>query len=143
MRFRFFFVDWILKTEKPMVLEKLSASAVGFLANSLKNSKGGTQAADEMTVAIWEWIRPIFLKEVEGDAALEMLKAQPEDSEARASVQQTLVQYLQQHPQRASELKDLMQQAKSKYPERMGDVHNYGSVEKQVNNPNVQGDLNM
>jgi hypothetical protein len=46
-----------------MVLETLIASAAGYIIKGLKDSKGGKQAQDETSVAIWNWIRPLFLED--------------------------------------------------------------------------------
>lgn len=46
-----------------MVLETLIASAAGYILKGIQESKGGKQAAEETSVAIWEWIRPIFLED--------------------------------------------------------------------------------
>lgn len=126
-----------------MVLETLIGSTVGYLVSSIKKSKGGKQAGDEMSVAIWEWIRPIFLKEVDDKEALKKLEEQPDKEENKQAVAQSLQSYLQQHPEQVAELEILVTKAKAKYPERMGDIYNFGNVGKQVNNPIIKGDLNM
>ena len=46
-----------------MVFETLITSAAGYIIKGLQESKGGKQAAEESSVAIWEWIRPIILKD--------------------------------------------------------------------------------
>lgn len=126
-----------------MVLESLVGAAIGYLANAAKKSEGGKKASDEMTAAIWEWIGPIFLKDDKKAGELKKLEEQPDDEENKKAASQTLKNYLEQHPEKATQLKALMDDAKAKYPERMGDVYNLGNVEKQVNNPIIKGDLNM
>ena len=46
-----------------MVLETLIASAAGYIIKDIKDSKGGKQAQDELSVGIWNWIRPLFLED--------------------------------------------------------------------------------
>jgi hypothetical protein len=46
-----------------MLLETLIASAAGYIVKGIQESKAGKTAADELSVAIWEWIRPVFLKD--------------------------------------------------------------------------------
>lgn len=39
------------------------AAAASYIINEIKNSKGGKKASDEMSIAIWDWVKPVFLKE--------------------------------------------------------------------------------
>ena len=41
------------------------AGAAGYIVNEIKKSKGAKQATDELSTGIWEWMRPIFLKDDE------------------------------------------------------------------------------
>lgn len=41
------------------------AAAAGYIINEIKNSKGLKQAKDELSTAIWEWVRPVFLEDDE------------------------------------------------------------------------------
>ena len=41
------------------------AAAAGYVVNEIKKSKGAQQASDELSTAIWEWMRPLFLKDDE------------------------------------------------------------------------------
>lgn len=64
-----------------MVLETLIASAAGYILKGIQESKAGKQAAEETSVAIWQWIRPIFLEDdskmLEKIEKTEPEKAQP------------------------------------------------------------------
>jgi hypothetical protein len=126
-----------------MILETMAISAITYLGHSLLDSKGAKAAKDEATSALWSWVRPIFLKDEEKQQALQQFEAEPAKAEHQQAMIQTTQQHLQAHPEQAEQLEVLLERAQAAHPERMGDVINFGNVEKQVNNPIIKGDFNM
>jgi len=60
-----------------MILESaVIAAAAGYVVSAIKGSKGSTQAADEVSTGIWNWIRPIFIEE--DKKLVEKLEENPE-----------------------------------------------------------------
>ncbi|GEM_PF-2533858 len=123
-----------------MVIETLVTSFVGYLVGSIKKSKGATQAGDELSEAIWKWIRPIFLKD---DKPLQALQANPDAEATQKEVAVHVAAHLTQNPTEVPALETLLQQLQASSEKPVGSVYNFGKVEKQVNNPNIHGDLNM
>lgn len=59
-----------------MITTAMITAAATYAVNEIKNSKGGQQAADELSTGIWGWIRPIFLKDEK--KLVEKLEENPE-----------------------------------------------------------------
>ena len=97
-----------------MVLETLIGSAIGYLVSSVKKSKGGAQAADEMSTAIWDWIRPLFLKDEKEDEALMDLKADPDDQDNQDAVAIKLKKYLKKNPEAQTVLETIIRELQEK-----------------------------
>ena len=51
------------KTNNMILTGPMIAAAAGYIVNEIKKSKGAKQATDELSTGIWEWVRPIFLKD--------------------------------------------------------------------------------
>lgn len=90
---------------KQYMIQALTSGALGYLVSAIKKSKGGQQAGDELSTAIWEWIRPIFLKD---DEPLEDLKKEPDSSTNQHDVGIKIQKYLEKNPDALSPLKDLL-----------------------------------
>jgi len=84
-----------------MIPETLIASAVGYLVSNIKSSKTGKQAGEEMSCAIWDWVRPIFLKD---DEPLTDLQSNPDDSDNQTEVGLKIKKHLKKHPDAQREL---------------------------------------
>lgn len=111
---------------------------VGSALTAMASSEGGKTAGKEMSSAVWKAIRPIFLKddEEEGKKEVAIVEAAPASPEAQALVKEKLMKHLAESPEVVQQLQQILQQG-------TGGVHNYGTVEKQVNNPTIEGDFHM
>jgi len=89
-----------------MILEKLASSALGYLVTAILKSKGGQQAADETSVALWDWVSPIFLKD---DEAIEDLKKEPNDKDNQQEVALKIKKHLKKNPESENGLKALLE----------------------------------
>lgn len=118
-----------------MLLEGLAGTLIG----SLSKTEGAKQASKEMSVAIWEWIRPLFLKEVDEEQkeVVATFEAEPDKKENQEKVKALLVEYLKQHAKEANELKTRMNHGNP------GSVINNAPVGKQIINPIVGGNIQM
>ncbi|MDX1940178.1 MAG: hypothetical protein SFU99_06470 [Saprospiraceae bacterium] len=123
-----------------MVIETLVTTFLGYLVGNIKKSKGAEQAGDELSTALWKWIRPIFLKDEE---PLKALQANPDDTANQKEVAVKIEQHLNKNPEALSQFEVLVKQLEASGEKPVGNVYNFGTVEKQVNNPTIQGDLNM
>lgn len=92
-----------------MAIETLSATAIGYLLSSIKNSKGATQASDELTSSIWEFIRPIFLKD---DEPIEDLKKDPESKLNQTIVSSKIQKFLEKNPNEIKNLEEILTKLK-------------------------------
>jgi hypothetical protein len=111
---------------------------IGSALTALASSDGAKTAGKEMSSAVWQSIRPLFLKDDDADGKKELavIEAAPASPEAQAIVKEKLTKHLAESPEVVKQLQQVLQQG-------TGGVHNYGIVEKQVNNPNISGDFNM
>lgn len=123
-----------------MVIPTLATAAAGYIVKSLTDSEGAKTAGKELSTALWQWVRPLFLKDAP-DVVAKVETATPADVptaekalaealQAKAANDPAFAQTLQQHL-------NGIQNAGA------GAVFNFGNVEKQVNNPTIQGDFNM
>jgi len=112
---------------------------IGGALTAIASSDGAKTAGKEMSSAVWQAVRPLFLKddEAEGKKELAIVEAAPASPEAQALVKEKLTKHLATSPEAVKQLQQILQQG-------AGGVHNYGTVEKQVNNPIIEkGDFNM
>ncbi|MDX1942520.1 MAG: hypothetical protein SFU99_18290 [Saprospiraceae bacterium] len=123
-----------------MVIETLVTTFLGYLVGNIKKSKGATQAGDELSTAIWKWVRPIFLKD---DEPLKDLQANPDAETNQKEVAVKIEKHLAKNPTEVPALEALLQQLAASGEKPQGNVYNFGNVEKQVNNPTIQGDFHM
>ena len=128
-----------------MVIETMVGAALGYLVKSIKESKGAEKAADEMSTAVWEWIRPIFLTDDKEDEALTDLKNEPDDADNQKMVEAMMKKYLKKNPEKAAALEAALkaEEAQTGFSPGSVNIINQGKVGKQVNNSTIQGDLNM
>lgn len=59
-------------------METAILTLLGYLGGHISNSKGTSNAKNELSTAIWEWIRPLFLKD---DSAVKDFKEEPQDED--------------------------------------------------------------
>lgn len=97
-----------------MIIETLIGTTVGYLASSIKKSKGSEHAVDEMSTAIWEWIRPLFLKEEKEDEALIDLKSNPDDQDNQDAVAIKIKKYLKKNPDAQTGLEAIIKDLQDK-----------------------------
>jgi hypothetical protein len=112
---------------------------IGGALTALASSEGAKTAGKEMSSSVWQAVRPLFLKDDEeaGKKELAVVEAAPASPEAQALVKEKLTKHLAASPEVVQQLQQILQQG-------TGGVHNYGNVEKQVNNPIIsKGDFNM
>ena len=88
-------------------------SLLGYFINIIKGSKGMANASDEMSLAIWNWMRPIFLKDDIESKPLVDLKADPENDLNIQSAMIEIQKYLRENPNKESELINLLEQLKT------------------------------
>jgi hypothetical protein len=92
-------------------MEALSLAALGYVIKSIKNSKGGKQATDDLSSAIWNWIRPVFViddKEIVAD-----FEDDPDDQDIQTEFQLKLKRKIKKEPDFAEKLSQLVEQAQS------------------------------
>lgn len=85
------------------------STTLGYLVSAIKKSKGGQQASDELSTAIWEWVRPIFLKD---DEPLEDLKKDPDNPINQQDVGTKIQKYLAKNPDAQASLEALLEKLK-------------------------------
>ena len=87
-----------------MILEigTLAATVVGYIIGGVKNSKGAEKASEEVSVAIWKWIRPIFLKKDED--LVEEIETNPDDKNMHTEIQNKIERLAKKDPEFAQEL---------------------------------------
>jgi hypothetical protein len=94
-----------------MIPETLIASAVGYLVSSIKNNKTGQQAGEEISTAIWEWVRPIFLKD---DEPLTDLQSDPDNPDNQTEVSLKIKKHLKKNPDAQTTLETIVKELKDK-----------------------------
>ena len=88
-----------------MALETIIATTVGYLVSSIKKSKGGKQAGEELSTAIWQWVRPLFLKD---DEPLTDLQSNPDDKDNQTQVGLKIKKHLQKNPAEQPQLEAIL-----------------------------------
>lgn len=131
-----------------MVLEGLVAGAIGYVAKSLASSEGAKTASKEMSTAIWEWIRPLFLKEVEEEEnqtkVIEQFEAAPEKTEHQKPIVAVVTKHLSEHPDKIKELQNLLLKAERKEENRIGEFLDFGEIKNFVYKPVInEGGFHM
>lgn len=121
-------------------MEALIGTFLGYLISNIKKSKGAQKAGDELSTAIWDWVHPIFLKD---EKPLKDLQDNPDAEGNQKEVAIKVKEHLANHPAEVSQLETLLQRLQASDEKPAGNVYNFGNVEKQVNNPNIQGNFNM
>lgn len=89
-----------------MPISTLIPAALGYLVSAIKKSKGGQEASDELSSAIWEWVRPIFLKD---DEPLEDLKKDPDNPVNQQDVGTKIQKHLDKNPEAQTSLEALLE----------------------------------
>jgi len=84
----------------------LATAAVTYLVTSIKNSKGGEKATDEFSSAVWNWIRPIFIKD---DSPVNDLKENPDSQDNQDEIKLKIKKHLEKNPSGINELLGLLQ----------------------------------
>ena len=60
------------------------AAAAGYIVSAITTSKGGKQAKDEISIEIWNWVKPLFI-ETDKDFVKE-LEQNPKDEELQTEL---------------------------------------------------------
>lgn len=89
-----------------MDLITMATAAVGYLVSEIKNSKGGKTALDEMSSAIWQWVRPLFLKD---DAPIQDLVKEPDLKLNQEEVALKIRKHLTNNPQEVEALAKMLE----------------------------------
>ena len=100
-----------------MAISSLVLSAVSYLAGSISKSKGGKTAGDEFSEALWNWVRPIFIKD---DEPLEELKAKPDDSNNQTMVALKVEKFLEKNEGEVKTLQDILAKLKGSESKKAG-----------------------
>lgn len=124
-----------------MIAETLAGTIVGYLISSIRKTKGTQTAFDEMSKATWEWVRPIFLKE-DKEKLLVALKEDPSNEEIGLLIKSEIQHFLSANPSEKEKVEKMVSYITGKDSTNRT-VNNYGDVTKQINNPTINGDLNM
>lgn len=88
-----------------MDITALSNMAVTYLIDKIKEKKGAKSASDEISTAIWTWIRPIFLKD---ESPVEDLKNDPNSALNQQEVLLKINKYLTKNSDEIEKLKAIL-----------------------------------
>lgn len=88
-----------------MEIATLATAAVTWLIANIKNSKGAEKASSEVSTAIWDWVRPIFLKD---DEPLKDLEVSPDNTDNQQEVTLKVKKYLEKNPNEVASLTALL-----------------------------------
>lgn len=112
----------------------LSKKAVEILVGSIIKSKGTRQASDEMSTAIWDWLKPIFLKD---DSPISDLKENPENRINQQDVVIKIQKYINSN-------KDEFERLQSIIKSSIGNVDSDGNtINIQNSTISTQGNINI
>lgn len=110
--------------------------AVTAIATYLANSKGGQQAQDELTSGIWNWIKPLFIKEDE--EFVKELEAKPDNSDLIKELELKLKRKAAKDEELAGKLQDFVNSINQ---------HSSGSqvniTQSNIHGDNIGGDKNI
>ncbi|MCG8332313.1 MAG: hypothetical protein MI974_31795 [Chitinophagales bacterium] len=110
-------------------MESLAVAAIGYIISSVKSSKGGKAASDEMSNAIWNWIKPIFIKE--DKELINQFEKNPEDKDMQTEMKLRIKRKAKNDSEFASQLSTLIERAQD-----AGET----PTEITVNQYNIHGD---
>ena len=115
----------------------LAAAAAGYILKALSKTEGAKTASKELSTAIWEWMRPIFLKEQ--PELVEEVEQKPPTTETEKRLTQAIEQKAASDPQFLAQL-----------AHHLHDLHQNGIIqlnqqtaEKIVNIQTNYGQINM
>lgn len=94
-----------------MDVATLSAAAVTYLISTLKKSKGFEKASEELSTAIWDWVRPIFLKDEE---PLKDFENEPEIELNQKEIEVKIQKHISQNEPAKLELEEIIKMFQSK-----------------------------
>ena len=80
----------------------LAAAAAGYILKALSKTEGAKTASKELSTAIWEWMRPIFLKEQ--PELVEEVEQKPPTTETEKRLTQAIEQKAASDPQFLAQL---------------------------------------
>ena len=117
-----------------MGISALVLSAVSYLAGSIAKGSVAKTARDEFSEALWNWVRPIFIKD---DEPLKDLESSPQNSINQTDVALKIEKHLNKNPEKINELKVLIEKLEknksNKENVKVSQIH-YGSGD------NIAGD---
>lgn len=90
-------------------METLALAAVGYMISSIKNSKGGKTASNELSTAIWNWIKPIFIQE--DKELVNQFEENPEDEDTQSEMKLKVKRKAKNDSEFASHLATLVKKA--------------------------------
>lgn len=85
----------------------LATAAVSRLVDIIKESKGGKKASEDLSSAIWDWIRPIFLKD---ETPINELSENPDNQDNFDEVKIKVKKHLENNPDSIELLKTILNQ---------------------------------
>lgn len=114
-----------------MITSSIISAAIG----AISNSEGAKKAGKELSVAVWDFIRPLFLKDdpAEGAKELAAAEAAPSAPATQEKITSLLTEHLESSPEAANQLQQIMQQHGGSV------VNNYGDVKQQINDSTFEG----
>ena len=118
-------------------LYDLASLAGGYILKALANSEGAKTAGKEFSLAIWNWLRPIFLKEE--PELVEEVEQNPSAPEVEARLSSAIAQKAAADPE-----------FRARLARHLADLHHKGIIqinkqtaEKIVNIQTNYGPINM
>jgi len=92
-----------------MEVVTLAAAAVTYLVASIKKSKGFEKASEEMSLGLWNWVRPLFIKD---DTPLIDLKDDPDNDTNQKEVELKITKYIQKNEENKNSLLVILENLK-------------------------------
>ncbi len=83
----------------------IAAAVVAYIVSEFRNNEGLKKASNELSSAIWGWVRPLFLKD---EQPLIDLKSNPSDVLNQQDVQNKIHKAIIKDPEMAQSLLDLL-----------------------------------
>jgi len=108
---------------------------IGAAAGAVANTEGAKKVKKELSVAVWDYIRPIFLKDdpEEGKKQLAQVEAAPDSAESQELIKSKLTEHLADNPESAKQLQQILQQGGGIV------INNMGKIKNQFNNNTFDG----